>query len=111
MTTLTEHLCTALAAHLNKPHRPALPAGGALLWRWFVDLSSARTWGMAGPDPISLEAIDVYRRLTGWPIEERHIRTLREMDEVFRRHCKAAVAEPTTGSRPLSAALFDATFR
>jgi hypothetical protein len=103
-------MCRALADHLAKPGRPIVPAGGELLWRWFSDLSAVRTWGIAGPDPIGFDAIEAYRRLTRWPIEERHVRVLRAMDGVFVRHFKAGGATPPVPGRPLTAKLFDAAF-
>jgi hypothetical protein len=110
MPGFSERMGAALKVHLANPGRPIIPAGGDLLWRWFADLSAGRTWGMAGPDPISFEAIDAYRRLTRWPIEERHVRVLLAMDEVFRRHCTADGVGGKPQSRPLTAALFDAVF-
>ena len=107
---ITDRLCDALRRHLAGPGRPVVPAGGELLWRWFTDLSAARTWGMAGPDPIGFEAIDAYRRLTRWPIEERHVRTLRAMDDVFREHFRAGATTREVSARPLTAGVFDAVF-
>lgn len=115
---IADRLCEALRRHLACPGRPVVPAGGELLWRWFVDLSAARTWGMAGPDPISFDAIEAYRRLAQWPIEERHVRVLSALDAVFLEHFRRDAgkgdpeigAAPRVSSRPISAGLFDAIF-
>lgn len=106
---IKDRLCKALRRHLAGPGRPVVPAGGELLWSWFVDLSAARTWSVSGPDPIGFAAIESYRRLSGWPIEERHVGILMEMDETFRLHFRGG-AERRVSSRPLTAALFDASF-
>lgn len=107
---LQRRLCEVLTEHLNRPGRLLLPAGGDLLWRWFTDPSGSRTWGMAGPGPITLGEIEAYRRLTGWPIEERHVRILRAMDGAFLRHFQTPAGERTGSARPLTAGLFDAIF-
>lgn len=115
---IRDRLCAALRQHLARPGRPVIPAGGELFWRWFVDLSAARGWGMTGPNPITFEAIDAYSRLTGWPIEPRHVGTLRALDEVFVDHFRQQARENTTGAghvsrisdRPVTAPLFDAMF-
>jgi hypothetical protein len=108
--TLQRLLCEALAAHLSRPGRPDLPAGGDLFWRWFADLSAGRTWSVAGPAPIAFGEVEAYRRLTGWPIEERHLRILRAMDEVFLDHFRRPTGERTVAARPMTAGLFDALF-
>lgn len=106
---IADRLCDALRRHLAGPGRPVIPAGGGLLWSWFVDLSAARTWGMAGPDPIGFAAIEAYRRLTEWPIEARHVLTLMAMDEAFREHFRADHgAKARVSDRPMTAGLFDA---
>jgi len=107
---IADRLCEALRRHLAGPGRPSVPAGGELLWRWFTDLSAARTWGMAGPDPIAFGAIEAYARLTRWPIEERHVRVLRQMDATFLEHFRAGATPRTVSARPLTAGVFDAVF-
>lgn len=107
---IADRLCEALRRHLAGPGKPVVPAGGELLWHWFVSLSSARTWGMAGPDPISFEAIEGYRRISRWPIEERHVRTLRAMDATFVEHFRRGAAPREVSARPLTAGVFDAVF-
>lgn len=115
---IRDRLCRALGEHLARPGRPIIPAGGELLWSWFCDLSAARGWGMTGPAPITFEAIEAYRRLTGWPMEMRHVGTLRAMDAVFVEHFRQQMRETTTDSgassrisdRPVTAALFDTMF-
>jgi len=109
MRDLSRLMCASLSDHLKEGGRPVVPAGGDLLWKWFLDLSATRTWGRGRPDPICLGEIDAYRRLTSWPISERHVRVLLAMDDAFLRHFLPATG-PGAISRPLTASLFDAIF-
>lgn len=109
MKSIEGLLCDAVRLNLAKGGRPMVPAGGELLWKWFGDLCSTRSWGAFGPNPLSLVEIEAYGRLSGWPIEDRHVRILLAMDEVFRRHGNSEPAVTPDGT-PVTAATFDAVF-
>ncbi len=119
MTTITKHLCEELERNLSSAvTRVRLPAGGELLWKWFIDLNRTRTFHMAGPNPISYAEIGAYAAATGWPIGAHHIETLTAMDRVFlEHHAKLAASKPDgvkvlppVSKVPLSAGLLDAMF-
>lgn len=110
MIDVSRLMCGAVADHLVKPGRPVVPAGGELLWKWFVDLSAVRSWGTDGPNPIPFCEIEAYRLVTGWGIEERHVSILRAMDETFLRHFQSPAPERAISPRPLTTNLFDAMF-
>lgn len=118
MSRLEKLLCAALRKNLQKGGRPAIPAGGELLWRWFLDLNAARSWGAAGPNPIPFSGIDSYARVSGWPIEPRHVSILQAMDREMLAHFRrsAGMARPgvktlpAISSTPISAGMIDAMF-
>jgi hypothetical protein len=109
-------MCEALRRNLERAADIQIPAGGELLWRWFLDLCGTRAVTMAGAQPISFAEIEAYARLTGWQIEARHVAVLRAMDAEFlafgRRQAQAqpigtAKMSPPVSSRPLTAGLLD----
>jgi hypothetical protein len=120
MADLEKLLCTELKRQLVDKVRGGaqVPVGGDLLWRWFMDLTSSRTYHMSGPNPISYTEIAAYARATCWPIEPRHIAILRAMDRVYLElaHQRAAAAPdgvkvlPPVSATPLSAGMLDAMF-
>lgn len=118
MNRLEKLLCAGLRRNLEKGGRPSIPAGGELLWRWFTDLSAARGWGAAGPNPISFSEIAAYARLTSWPIEPRHVAILQAMDREMLAHFrrKTESAKPGVKTLPpisttrLSPGMMDAMF-
>lgn len=113
-------LCAEMKGQLEAkgPHPVCIPAGGELLWKWFMALHKTRQAGMAGPQPISYAEIAAYSRIMLQPIEPRHVAILITMDQtyldcVYTKH--AAVPEgvksaPPVSSAPISAASFDAMF-
>ncbi len=103
-------LCDAVRLNLAKGGTPKVPAGGELLWKWFGDLCATRASGAFGPNPISWAEIESYRRMTGWPIEERHVRSLLAMDAAFRSHANGEPQSTAVGDIPVTAAVFDAVF-
>ncbi|NSX90365.1 phage tail assembly chaperone [Agrobacterium tumefaciens] len=118
---LEKLLCAELKRQLDaKGVSPKLgiPAGGELLWRWFVDLNRARSYHMAGPNPISFAEIESYSRLMRWPIEPRHIAVLKAMDFTWLQYANKRSVEPPAGVRAshtisstrLTAGMFDAIF-
>lgn len=115
MSRLETLLCAELRRNLEKGGRPSIPAGGELLWRWFTDLTAARGWGAAGPNPISFSEIAAYARLSNWPIEPRHVTVLQAMDREMLAHFRRGIEAGKPGGRtisstPLSAGMMDAMF-
>jgi hypothetical protein len=96
----------------------AIPAGGDLLWQWFVDLNSKRTYHQAGPNPISDSEILSYRQVMRWPIEPRHAVILRAMDGVWLELANrkpndapaGATKLPPISGHAMTAGMFDAIF-
>lgn len=96
----------------------AIPSGGELLWRWFLDLNRTRTYHMSGPNPISHADILSYGQVMRWPIEPRHIAILRAMDETWMQYVDKRAAPlpdgvkvlPTVSKTPLTAGMIDAMF-
>lgn len=43
---------------------PEIDPDGAFWWDWYWELRSATAYGQAGPNPISYQEIDCWRRLT-----------------------------------------------
>lgn len=95
-----------------------IPAGGELLWRWFLDLNRTRTYHMSGPNPISYSEIQSYAAASRWPVEPRHVAILRAMDEVWLEHAQKRAtplpegvkASPPVSSTPLTVGMLDAMF-
>lgn len=112
---LKRHLTECLQSHLTGRKR-AVPEAGILPWQWFVQLSHARTYHGAGPNPLSFAEIETYARLYRWPLEARHIDVLMAMDRAYLDHAYTQIAASTgmsqpTGKRPtLDAASFDVVF-
>ncbi|TDK38611.1 hypothetical protein E2F50_00145 [Rhizobium deserti] len=110
-----QQLCEALRVSLRTGKRPALPAGGDILWTWFSDLHAARRYGMNGPDPLAFSDIRAYFELYRIPAEPHHVSILRAMDGTYLEHAFASrdgtggatVRQP---SSDLTAAGFDAIF-
>lgn len=113
MTRLRRALVDSVAASVAGRRRVQVPVGGELVWRWFADLSAARSYGAAGPNPISFTEIEAYRRLHPVPIEGRHVDLLRAMDDAWLRGQTADGDNPAVNPRramPVTPALFDAVF-
>ncbi|MGN7829623.1 phage tail assembly chaperone [Agrobacterium radiobacter] len=120
MSNLRDLLCAELKRQLEarSPVAPRIPAGGDLLWRWFMDLHRSRTLHAAGPNPIAYAEIVAYAALMRWPIEPRHVSVLRAMDQTYLEASmkpQAAAPEgvktlPPISSAPVTAVLVDAMF-
>ncbi|MDR6101025.1 hypothetical protein QE369_001203 [Agrobacterium larrymoorei] len=118
MRRLEKLVCAELERQLASNNAvPRLPAGSELLWRWFADLNRGRTFGLAGPDPLQYTQIEAYARLTRWPLEQRHISVLMQMDATYlrfhasrRANTEGVKALPPISQVPLSAGLLDAMF-
>jgi hypothetical protein len=113
-------LCNELQRQLEagRVTRVMLPAGGDLIWRWFIDLNKSRSRHTTGPNPITYAEIDAYSRLTRWPIEPRHLEILMAMDRVFLAFSNRPAQQAPEGVKiaspisqvPISAGLLDALF-
>lgn len=108
VATLKEQIAT------DKPIR--VPAGGAMLWTWFNELSRTRSMHAAGPNPISFEDLAAYVTLRQLEIGQHHIDILLAMDVAYLDHVRVTSAPPPDGAkvmppvsrRAISAGLFDA---
>jgi hypothetical protein len=117
MVRLQKLMVAALRMHLAGG-ATEMPAGGDLLWRWFLDLGAARSWHAAGPNPIAWSDVAAYCSLTGTRMELRHLDTLRAMDAAYIEHFHTRDAPPQEGvkpmppvsARPMTGELFDALF-
>lgn len=120
MSRLQDLLCAELRRQLEAkgPLAPRIPDGGALLWRWFLDLHKSRTLHSAGPNPIGYTEIVSYAAIMRWPIEPRHVMILRAMDQTYlEASLKAETSAPEgvktlppISSAPVTAGLVDAMF-
>lgn len=111
MSHRSKRLCEALRASLETGKPPRLPAGGDLLWRWFLDLHNARSYGMTGPLPLNYTEIAAYLSVMRIPAEPHHVVTLRAMDNTYLEHKYRNAGKPER--RPageLTADAFDAAF-
>lgn len=96
----------------------AIPAGGELLWKWFMALHKTRQAGMNGPQPITYAEIAAYSRIYSLPIEPRHVAILIAMDQayletVYKKQPQAPEGIkvlPPVSSAAISAGSFDAMF-
>ncbi|MGA1804446.1 phage tail assembly chaperone [Rhizobium sp. HT1-10] len=112
---LVETLKQQLATGARKV---AVPAGGALVWRWFTDLHNARTYHAHGPNPISYQEIQAYAAATRWLLEPRHVEIIRAMDRAYLDHSYLARQRdapgvktlPPISSQVMNVGMFDAIF-
>ncbi|MDI7864097.1 hypothetical protein MRS76_19290 [Rhizobiaceae bacterium n13] len=83
--TLRDLMIACLLRQLEAkgPSVPVIPAGGDLLWKWFMALHRTRQTGFSGPEPIRYGEIEAYNRLMGEGIEPRHITILLAMDHAY----------------------------
>ncbi len=117
---LEKLLCTELKRQLeaNGVVMVTIPAGGELLWKWFMALHKTRQAGMAGPQAITYAEILAYSHIYRLPIEPRHVAILIAMDQaylemVYKKQPEAPEGVkvlPPVSKAPLTAGLFDAQF-
>jgi hypothetical protein len=106
------------AAAADKAH---IPEAGRMLWRWFLDLSLARTYGPHGPNPITYAEIDAWRRVCRVPVAPHHVAILRDMDAAWMQRARAEIRRaagnegpstlPPVSKQEINPALFDAMFQ
>ena len=97
---LQRQLCGAIRSEMSGG-TPDVPEAGRLIWGMFIDLSTARTWSAAGPNPIQWSEIDAWARLRRWPVRNRHINVLRAMDRTW---LECARLDRTGRQRPVAEA-------
>lgn len=85
--TLRDHLLAAERSGLAAPELvgPPLPAAGAYLWGWFLDLSAARGRSGFGLGPISYQDIAAWAWLHGIAPSSFELGVLRRLDLAFLR--------------------------
>jgi hypothetical protein len=117
---LRKLMAEELRRHLATPEPMNLPAGGATLWRAFLDLDASRSYHANGPNPIPYTEIAAHARCMNLPLEPHHVAVIRDMDDVVPEHYQRRIAEavkasraaastaPRVSSQPLNPALFDA---
>lgn len=116
MADLKKLMIAALKQQLKTEKPVHLPAGGALLWTWFNELSRARTMHAAGPNALSFQDIHAYVAVRRLEFGQHHIDILLAMDHAYLEHFRAANERPPEGvrtlpavsNRSISAGLFDA---
>lgn len=117
---LQKLLCAELGRQLEEKGIATvdIPAGGELLWGWFLDLSRTRTYHASGPNTIGYGEIDAYARSTRWPLEPHHVAIIRAMDDIWLKHARRRAAPAPDGVKamvpvsatPLTAGMVDAIF-
>ena len=63
-------------------HEP-LPAGCAPLWRDFMELHNARSWGDGGPKPVSFVELDAWQRVRGVRLAAWEIAAVKAGDRAY----------------------------
>jgi len=80
---LRDLLVAELKRYLLENNRPRLPAGGELLWDWFLDIHRSRSVHAGGLNPITYGEIEAYARLYRWEMRPYHIEVLFALDRAF----------------------------
>lgn len=112
---LTRQLVAALESRLKRQTAAPVPESGRLLWSAFNELSRARTWHVAGPNPIALSEIEAWARMANLPLQRRHVGVILALDEAFLDHAHSAKPPegvkraPPVSQHGITAALFDLT--
>jgi len=110
-------MAECLKKHLALGGPITLPAGGELLWKWFSELSAARSYHASGPNPIAWGEIEAYARINRQAIGPHHAAVIILLDRTYLEHCHAGRGE--SGGKPaakpisttaMTAGLFDAMF-
>lgn len=122
MSKLQSLLAAALKRNLAGG-KAMVPEAGVLLWNLFMQISASRTYHAAGPNPISYGEIEAFARLHSWPLQPRHVDTIRALDDAWLEHAYREQSKATGGkdgksfdsqryanAQPLTVAAFDAVF-
>ena len=64
---------------------PDFPISLEYLWSAFFSLSSARTSGFSGPNPITYQEIKAWKELTQTPLSARDVEAVKRLDLVYMR--------------------------
>ncbi|REF67402.1 phage tail assembly chaperone [Paracoccus versutus] len=114
MSRLKDQLCAALRARLAGKRVIAPEAGWPLLDA-FQALSVARSYGSAGPNPISWAELAAWSQVMRRPIEPAHAEIIMDLDQVWLEHASRGGKAPEgvkalapVSKHPISAALLDA---
>jgi hypothetical protein len=120
MSNLQKLLCAELTRQMSigADHDVRIPAGGELLWKWFMALHKTRQAGMAGPQPFTYAEISAYAHLCRQAIEPRHVDILMAMDQTYLNAAYDKQAPSPAGVKvlppiskaPITAGLIDAMF-
>ena len=117
---LEKLLCAELKRQLESEGvvMMTIPAGGEMLWKWFMALHKTRQGGMAGPQPLNYAEIAGYAVIARQAIEPRHVAILIAMDQTY-LDCvyakqkplpEGVKALPPISKVPLNAGILDAMF-
>lgn len=85
---------------LDRLEGPPVPDALAYLWRWFLKLDAMRTYGMAGPNPLSADIIAAGDRLYGWGLDPLEVDALLVLDRVVRSPGDDDETEPEATEPP-----------
>ncbi|MEM1287119.1 MAG: hypothetical protein AAGH60_02080 [Pseudomonadota bacterium] len=80
---LERSLVAAVKESVRTRNGVRVPEGGHLFWRFFQELSAARTMGPNGPNAIQFTEIEAWARLKRWPLEPHHIDLITAMDQAW----------------------------
>ena len=87
-TTQREHLEQVERQTGRRPtalESPAFPLLVSHIWSAFILLSSTRSAGFSGPNPISYEEIRTWKELTETPLDAREVEAIKRLDAVYMR--------------------------
>ena len=83
-----------------------VPEAGHALWRVFCDLSSGRTYGMSGPNPLTWQDISAWSMVRGIKLAPHHIDIISAMDETW----LDCAYNRSTPRAPVTVSALDAAF-
>ena len=66
--------------HVPELDGPELPTKVAYLYRWFIELNKARSYGMNGPNPIGYKEIQSWAEMTKRKLSSFEVMALKEID-------------------------------
>lgn len=64
---------------------PDFPEELRLVWFKFEEIKRGRSFGMAGPSPISYADMYYWSKLTGWSLKEWEIKIIKRLDNIWLR--------------------------